>query len=1009
MPFFKPSRNARPFNVALAIEEADQLITAASLREASNAARQIIKKAPEDPRGYYLQSIIKLKTRNYTEALENVQLAILKGGQLSEYLNHRGVVYFQIGAYQEAIADYDIVISQSPDMLEAYINRSLATWEMPKALKDLSYVLSQNKDHEVACANRAALYMKMKQNNLALADYQQLLTKDPQSSIAQCHVGLVYQAMNQHETAMTYFDKAIQIDSTSALGYSHKGYSLYQLKRYDEAAVQLKIACSKEEQCIPAHYNYAVLLRQVGQHEEAMKYFGLAMKYQLDHERAAEKAAQNAKQRLSRSGGQLVSGLSDVIESTGAIMLKTGTTLISVAGTAAAWGANAGAPGAGIGVSAAVELALGVFEIGFIVLEQIYQAQANKAQCERLKERVVIVCSAVMGLDIVAKAQQYMLALRKLEATLKQCQILTEKFSSKRWFQKVIMAGTHRDEFAKIYEELRDSIQLLNLGLNAQQIINSDDSKKDEAIDSAALQQDMQHILQLNMDLQKDMQQLAADEEARHQIINQQLASLQNQFDAVLAARPPQKAQELQGLRCIPIHDLLVKNVIFKGKLGKVYSAELYGEPVVAKEIIGLSTEKARAQFLREARIMTELRSSHFSLFYGICYGKDTSGLPYQYLVMEHFPKGTLTDYIKRNPELTILQRCELALGVAEGLGVLHRAGVYHRNVSGDNAWVNVREEAKLADFGLAKVAENVTVSALHSAHEKSVVSRMLSPEMLKRTAKPTPEKQDIYSFGVLLWEVMTGKEAYSSWDENQFTLKLLSGEREKIPVYLPQQLRTLIQACWHEKISERPAIEDVLTQLREVKNSLFIRPSLSVSISPEVLIEALNFQGVNYEKQKRYPKAFECYSAAAEQGSLSAQANWGALLCRQRSNESPDFERAFLLFAEAAAKGHARSMLNLAELYLKGRGTTENKEKAIEWLKESSKKGNPQAAARLKDILANEGSQMPSYLSGEQQMTPPPIRPNLPSYASGAKPVTPPSNESTLPSYAGGGSARPC
>ncbi|MFN7098261.1 MAG: hypothetical protein ACK4PR_12005, partial [Gammaproteobacteria bacterium] len=182
--------------------------------------------------------------------------------------------------------------------------------------------------------------------------------------------------------------------------------------------------------------------------------------------------------------------------------------------------------GAGIGVSAAVEVVGSLCQIGVTIYEQFQLAKANKSQCKRLADRVVVVCSSVMGLDLTSKKGNYIFALQKLETTLKKAQQLIEKFAHDNWFKQVLCAGTDSEEFKKIYSLLKEHIQQLNLALTAQQVLNNEEDQKDARLDRDEIKNNIKTIIDSNVDLKQQLQTMQLEQKDRSKILDQQMASM---------------------------------------------------------------------------------------------------------------------------------------------------------------------------------------------------------------------------------------------------------------------------------------------------------------------------------------------------------------------------------------------------------------------------------------------------------------------------------------------------
>jgi serine/threonine-protein kinase CTR1 len=225
------------------------------------------------------------------------------------------------------------------------------------------------------------------------------------------------------------------------------------------------------------------------------------------------------------------------------------------------------------------------------------------------------------------------------------------------------------------------------------------------------------------------------------------------------------------------------------------------GQTVVIKTLEGAFTENDHAQFVREIRIMSRLHHPNITALYGA-----TLELNHPCLVMEYL-ESSLFDTLKR--VLTSERQKSIALDIARGLHYLHGQGVIHRHLKSTNILLNAQEQAKLTDFGLAKVR----MASIQTAAERSQAIQWLAPECL-RGEVPTLSS-DIYSYGIILWEIATNQQCYTKLDPDF----VLSGKREDIPPTVPDVLANLIRRCWHQDPSQRPPITEVI-QILESYNT---------------------------------------------------------------------------------------------------------------------------------------------------------------------------------------------
>ena len=154
-------------------------------------------------------------------------------------------------------------------------------------------------------------------------------------------------------------------------------------------------------------------------------------------------------------------------------------------------------------------------------------------------------------------------------------------------------------------------------------------------------------------------------------------------------------------------------------------------------------------RFRREAKSAAAL--SHPSIVLVFDRGETEDGT--YYIAMEYVPGGDLGDLIESEGKLPPQRATEIALQVAEALQTAHERGVIHRDIKPRNVLITRSGYVKVADFGIARAAEATTTS-----HHGDILGsvKYMSPE--QATAKPVGPESDLYSLGVVLYEMLTGR-----------------------------------------------------------------------------------------------------------------------------------------------------------------------------------------------------------------------------------------------------------
>jgi serine/threonine protein kinase len=204
------------------------------------------------------------------------------------------------------------------------------------------------------------------------------------------------------------------------------------------------------------------------------------------------------------------------------------------------------------------------------------------------------------------------------------------------------------------------------------------------------------------------------------------------------------------------------------GGMGEVYRAvDTRLDRSVAIKFLstGLADESARRRFEQEAKMASALNHPHILTVHEV--GEFESR---QYLVTELVDGGTLSDWASAETR-TWRQALTMLAGAADGLAAAHAAGILHRDIKPENILVTKSGYAKLADFGLAKLDESAASEALTRIGTRPTRAGVvvgtfayMSPE--QASGKPLDARSDIFSFGVVLYEVLTGRRPFEGATE---------------------------------------------------------------------------------------------------------------------------------------------------------------------------------------------------------------------------------------------------
>lgn len=267
-----------------------------------------------------------------------------------------------------------------------------------------------------------------------------------------------------------------------------------------------------------------------------------------------------------------------------------------------------------------------------------------------------------------------------------------------------------------------------------------------------------------------------------------------------------------------------IKELIARGGMGEVYKAvdPRLGRTVAIKIPTGSARqdEKAKRRFIREARAASRLSHPNICTIFEV---GEEDGLPF--IVMEYVEGPTLQEMLTRGP-LPVETALKLAVQIADAIDESHRSGIIHRDLKPSNVMVTDRGRAMILDFGLAKRlrdyedadAENPTImqSVTTGATIIGTVSYM-SPEQVR--AQPLDARSDVFSFGILLYEMLTGVRPFAGAGQVEILHAILHDD--PIP---PHELRPEIDVPLSNLVMRtlQKSVEDRYQRLTDVKLDLW-------------------------------------------------------------------------------------------------------------------------------------------------------------------------------------------
>jgi predicted Ser/Thr protein kinase len=259
----------------------------------------------------------------------------------------------------------------------------------------------------------------------------------------------------------------------------------------------------------------------------------------------------------------------------------------------------------------------------------------------------------------------------------------------------------------------------------------------------------------------------------------------------------------------IPYASLVFKREIGSGSFGKVFIGE-WQRTVVAIKVATLASPD---EFTQEAQLSIDLRP-HPNVVQVL--GVSVDG-QFPALVLEFCAGGSLDKrlYDQASP-LSYADKLRLVVGISKGLFHLHNNNIVHRDLAARNILLSGTGDPKISDFGMSRLVNdnkgNTTKSNVGPI-------KWMAPESIKR--KEYSKKSDIWSFGVVVWEVVTGQEPYKDEDLMELALNIRdTGKHLQIPDCEPI-FQSIMTYCFNAEPHDRPEMDAICELLDKAMESL--------------------------------------------------------------------------------------------------------------------------------------------------------------------------------------------
>mmetsp|Transcript_3646 Transcript_3646/g.6119 ORF Transcript_3646/g.6119 Transcript_3646/m.6119 type:complete len:808 (+) Transcript_3646:32-2455(+) len=255
----------------------------------------------------------------------------------------------------------------------------------------------------------------------------------------------------------------------------------------------------------------------------------------------------------------------------------------------------------------------------------------------------------------------------------------------------------------------------------------------------------------------------------------------------------------------INLYEIHFQRRIGRGTAGTTYLAKWSGQEVAVK--VAAITSMGLDGWKTEVKSLRKLHHPNIIRLMGSVYNET----PLTYcLVLEYCDGGDLHDALQKPTHSKFFHK--IATDIAHGMAYLHNRGIIHRDIkpanvllSGDGATSTVT--AKVTDFGVASIEAKPEMTSETGTY------RWMAPEVIRH--RPYSEKADCYSYGVLLWQLITREDPFSNHSPLEAAGKVaLENARPKFPKATPDFIKSFIESCWAEDPEWRLAFEEISKKL---------------------------------------------------------------------------------------------------------------------------------------------------------------------------------------------------
>ncbi|CAL9771360.1 unnamed protein product [Musa acuminata subsp. burmannicoides] len=281
--------------------------------------------------------------------------------------------------------------------------------------------------------------------------------------------------------------------------------------------------------------------------------------------------------------------------------------------------------------------------------------------------------------------------------------------------------------------------------------------------------------------------------------------------------RYPTESLENYDEWTIDLRKLSMGVAFAQGAFGKLYRGTYDGEDVAIKLLEKPENDPERAQLMeqqfgQEVMMLANLKHPNIVRFIGAC------RKPMVWCIVTEYAKGgSVRQFLmkRQNRSVPLKLAVKQALDIAKGMEYVHGLGFIHRDLKSDNLLIVADKSIKIADFGVARIEvkpEGMT--------PETGTYRWMAPEMIQH--RPYNQKVDVYSFGIVLWELITGMLPFQNMSAVQAAFAVVNkGVRPVVPQDCLPALGEIMTRCWDADPDVRPSFYEIVRMLESAQEEI--------------------------------------------------------------------------------------------------------------------------------------------------------------------------------------------